>query len=410
MTTILANSNQPDTPLISPGSQDLSESSQAVPRRTGGLPITPILIAVNFLVFWAMLVHRSHIAGVSKITLVAKDFDLELLRKWGGDFAVLTLSGQYWRPITALFLHHNYWHLILNMLFLWRLGTPVERLIGRTNTLAIYLLTGVASSLVGLGWHPLENGVGASGAIYGLAGVLIALLGFAKLNLPRRSLINILLWVVLLIGLGFGNLSEKTTFASHMGGLVGGFAIGALLAWTFRMSPAERAARHRRLLAFTTVVLVVMFAAVVRLRRDDIKQFRADAHAHVGSVYLAQYKFDEAAIEYRLALEIKPGDPSTQYYLANAYFFMGRDTDAISLFRESLSHGLATGDKYAQFARVLLLTHHRDEAEEMARKAVALDSKSSSNHELLAVILLSLGKREEAERERKLAEQIPSSN
>jgi Flp pilus assembly protein TadD len=89
---------------------------------------------------------------------------------------------------------------------------------------------------------------------------------------------------------------------------------------------------------------------------------------------------------------------------------MGRDTDAIGLFRESLSHGPATSDKYAQFARVLLLTHHRNEAEEMARKAVALDSKSSSNHEVLAVILLSLGKREEAERERKLADQLPSSH
>lgn len=407
--SILANSNQPDTPLISFGSQELSEPPRAVPPRIGGILITPILIAVNFMVFWAMLVHSAHITGVSMFKLVARDFDLELLRRWGGDFGVLTLSGQYWRPITALFLHHNYWHLSLNMLFLLALGTPLERLIGSTKTLAIYLLTGVASSLVSLAWHPIENDVGASGAVYGLAGVLIALLAFAKLNLLRRNLINILLWLVLLIGLAFGNLSEKTTFQSHMGGLVCGFTIGIPLSWTLRTSQAECASRQRRLLVFTTIVLVVVFAAIVRLRSNVVKQFRADPHTKLGSVFLAQGEFFLAAVEYRRALDIMPEDPSIQYQLADAYYLMGRNTDAIPLFRESLSHGLATSDKYAQFARVLLLTHHRDEAEEMARKAVALDNKSGGNHELLAVILLSLGKREEAERERKLAEQLPSS-
>ena len=369
--------------------------------------VIPLLIAVNVLVFWAMLVHSSHIAGVPKITLVTKDFDLQLLRRWGGAFGVLTLSGQYWRIITALFLHRNCLHLTSNMLFLWGLGRPLERLIGRTNTLAIYLLTGVASSLVILGWHPIEAGVGASGAIYGQAGVLIALLAFARLNLPRRNIISILLWVVLLIGLAFGNLSEEATFASHIGGLVSGFAIGIVLAWTLRKSQAERATRQRRLLAFAAVALVTMFAAVVGLRRSVVEQYR---HASLGDAYLAQFKFDEAVIEYRHALETKPGDPSTQYKLATAYFFIGRYDDAIPLFRESLSHVPATSDNYAQFARVLLLSDHWDEAEEMARKAVALDSKSRSNHELLAVILLSLGKRDEAEWERKLAEQIPSSH
>jgi hypothetical protein len=293
------------------------------------------------------------------------------------------------------------------MLFLWGLGTPIERLIGRIKTLAIYLLTGVASSLVSLGWHPTENSLGASGAVYGLAGVLIALVGFARLNLPGRKIMSILLWVVLWLGLAFGNLSKPTTFANHMGGLVSGFAIGILLAWTFRTSPAERAARQRRLLTFTAVALVIVFAAVVRLRSDVVELYR---HTRLGDGYLTQFKFDEAVIEYRYALEIKPGDPSTQYKLATAYFFMGRYDDAIPLFRESLSHVPATSDNCAQFARVLFLSNHSDEAEGIARKAVALDGKSSSNHELLAAILLSLGKREEAERERKLAEQIASSH
>ena len=114
-----------------------------------------------------------------------------------------------------------------------------------------------------------------------------------------------------------------------------------------------------------------------------------------------------AATEYRRALEIKPGDPEWQHGLAQAYSFLGRGKDAVPLLRESLTHGPVTSDKYALLAQALESVHKLDEAEEMARKAVVLDSKSKSNHQTVANILSSLGKREEAERERKLAEQLP---
>src|SRR5258708_17971284 len=212
--SILANSNKPNTPLISSGSQEVSESSQAVPPRIKWLSAAHILIAANFLIFWAMLAHSAYIPGAPKFmdTRVFAHFDSELLRKWGGNYGFLTLSGQYWRVITSLFLHLTMLHLTINMLFRWGLGMQLDRLFGRAKTFAIYLLTGVAASLVSLGWHPTGNSVGSSGAIYGLAGVLIALLGFAKLNLPRRNFISIFLWVAFLITpfeLAFVHLSKE---------------------------------------------------------------------------------------------------------------------------------------------------------------------------------------------------------
>ncbi|HJT52288.1 MAG TPA: hypothetical protein VJ848_00450, partial [Candidatus Angelobacter sp.] len=109
------------------------------------------------------------------------------------------------------------------------------------------------------------------------------------------------------------------------------------------------------------------------------------------------------------ALEIKPGDPAALSQLAITYMAIGRPGDAIPLFRQNLMQGPATAGKYASFALLLEVTGSLDEAEEMARKAVALDNRSKPSHQQLASVLERLHKTEEAERERKLADQLPDS-
>jgi membrane associated rhomboid family serine protease/Flp pilus assembly protein TadD len=407
-----------------------------VPSGLKALSNTQILIAANVLVFLAMVSHSTWLSGVqwSLDTPIGAKFDWKLLLLWGSDYGPLTLGGQYWRVLTSLFVHLNIFHLLGNMLFLWRLGKPLDRLLNRTQALVIYLLSGAASSLASLAWHPTWIAAGASGAVHGQAGVLIALLAFAKLNLPRRQTFGILLWIVLLMpfGLLFGHFSKTTDYAAHAGGLVTGFAIGVFLAWIFRGSPLERATRQRRGLAVTAFILVLSFGGVIAMRYNVVRQYRqrlevkafliaarkeaiaknpndAAAHVNLATEYFFQSEYDEAAHELRRALEIKPGDPDTLSHVTDTYMAMGRPEDAIPLFRKNLSQGPSTAGKYTSFSILLELTGNLNEAEEMARKAVALDSRSKRSHQQLASVLSQLHKTEEAERERKLANQLPES-
>lgn len=271
-----ANFNGPDATAVSPALQETVLPSRETPPRGKGLSATWLLIIVNTLIFYAMLAHWTYITGWKEVgnTLLFAKFDSELLRSWGSDFGPLTLTGQFWRVLTARFLHFNFPHLAFNMLFLWGLGRPLARFFTRAQMLGIYLLTGAAGSVWSLYWHPLRYSVGASGAIYGLAGVWIALLVFGRLGLPRRTVIGILMWLFFLtpIELLRGKTFEDTNYAAHAAGIVSGFVIGLMIAPSFR-PPMERAGRQYGVLRFAAVVLILLFAIVTQVRKDTVSGY-----------------------------------------------------------------------------------------------------------------------------------------
>src|SRR5256885_9963961 len=92
----------------------------------------------------------------------------------GANFGPLTFNGEWWRLITYAFLHGSLLHIAFNMWCLWDLGALCESLYGRATFAALYLITGVAGGVASIGWRPLGGTVGASGAIFGLAGALVA--------------------------------------------------------------------------------------------------------------------------------------------------------------------------------------------------------------------------------------------
>lgn len=268
------HSSEPESVPVSPGTQESAEPSKDVTPRAKLPSMTNLLIACNVVIFWAMFANFIYITDHEKLrnTRLAADFGPYLLLKWGSDYGPLTLTGQFWRLITGMFVHSNFLHLAVNMLFLWRFGKPLDRLLARTQMLGLYLLTGVAASLWSLYWNPLMGGAGASGAIYGVAGVWIALLAFARLGLPRRNVIGILVWLFLSLPFGLlsGHASKHTDYVAHAGGIVSGFVIGIFFALTFRLTEAERAARQRTILRFALVVLVFALAAVAQLHRSAV--------------------------------------------------------------------------------------------------------------------------------------------
>ncbi len=95
---------------------------------------------------------------------------------WGANWGPLTTAGEWWRILTACFLHFGIVHLLCNMYALLLAGLLAERLFGNWFYLAIYIGTGLASSLTSLWWHPELICAGASGAIFGVYGALLGYL------------------------------------------------------------------------------------------------------------------------------------------------------------------------------------------------------------------------------------------
>ena len=183
---------------------------------------TPLLLDLNLLVFGLMV-----FAGVS----ASEPTGRELVR-WGSNVSGLTLHGEPWRLLTCLFVHAGLSHLLLNMFSLWLLGLLVEDRVGPLRLGAVYLASGVGGGLASLWWHSNGiNSVGASGAIFGLYGFLLALLVSKKLVLDksdRRAMLGLVLYLVLsnlLSGLT-GNIDN----AAHLGGLLTGLLVAGPLA------------------------------------------------------------------------------------------------------------------------------------------------------------------------------------
>lgn len=180
-----------------------------------GYFITPILVNINILIFIIMI-----ITGVD-IFLT----DNESLLKWGASFRPLTLEGEWWRLITSCFLHIGIMHLLLNMYALLNIGVLLEPILGRTRFIAAYLLAGIGSSVQSLWWHEMTISAGASGAIFGMYGVFLALLttNFIEKTARRALLTSVSIFMGYnLIFAIRGNIDN----AGHIGGLITGLIIG----------------------------------------------------------------------------------------------------------------------------------------------------------------------------------------
>ena len=194
------------------------------PAATPPIPVyvTPAIIALDVLIFGAMFVAGAGGMDASGDALIA----------WGSNAGPWTLSGQWWRLITSVFIHAGPLHVGLNMWVLWGLGRTTERIFSSLGFALIFLAAGIGGSFASVLVHPNVNSVGASGAIFGLAG---AFLGFLLRNRDRidpvvlgnvrRNLLNFVL-----INLAIGFAIPMIDQSAHVGGLITGFVSGVLIA------------------------------------------------------------------------------------------------------------------------------------------------------------------------------------
>lgn len=226
-----------------------------------------LLIGINIAMFLLTFVFTEVVGS--------RNLALELL---GAEYFPDLIAGQLWRTVTASFLHAGILHLFINMWSLYSVGSIIERFYGSKKLFTIYILTAITSSLLSLGviafayfsggrahvTFPIS--VGASGAIFGLVGVILG--NKFKKNTYSVSLDNYInsgsLWIFVAynILLGFGiNLAGNTSFINnwaHLGGLIGGILLGMLLEPinSYYISTFERIGEK------TLLVISIIFAII----------------------------------------------------------------------------------------------------------------------------------------------------
>ena len=151
--------------------------------------------------------------------------DGHVLLRLGAKAPYIIFDHQWWRLVTAMFLHADILHIGMNMWCLVDLGPQVESLFSTTKFTVLYLVTGVAGFLLSLWWAPMGMSVGASGAIMGLIGILIgASYHHGQLGKDIRS--SLWKWVLYIAIFGIFFAADN---AAHFGGLASGLALGYLI-------------------------------------------------------------------------------------------------------------------------------------------------------------------------------------
>ncbi|MGW1883450.1 rhomboid family intramembrane serine protease [Streptomyces sp. NPDC001970] len=204
--------------------------------------VTKILLGINIAAFLAVV---STSALVDQLDLIGLAFNPQLAQVVG------VADGEWYRLVTAMFLHQAIWHIAFNMLGLWWLGGPLEAALGRLRYLALYLLSGLAgSAFTYLLAAPNQPSLGASGAIFGLLGATVVLM--RRLNYDMRPVI-----ALLALNLLFTFTWSGIAWEAHVGGLVAGTVIA------FGMVHAPRERRTLVQLGTCALVLLAIIVTVV---------------------------------------------------------------------------------------------------------------------------------------------------
>lgn len=238
---------------------------------TEGYFITPILINLNIIIFIIMT-----ISGVDLFLP-----ENESLIKWGANFKPVTLEGEPWRLFTNYFLHIGIFHLLMNMYALLYIGLLLEPHLGKARFLSVYLLTGLFASVASLWWYDLTISAGASGAIFGLYGVFLALLTTQLIEKSARQALLASIAVFVGYNILYGlKPNSGIDNAAHIGGLVSGLILGFALIKSLNF-PEEKNLKYGTIGVMSIVILSTAFIVYKKSPNDiatydtKIKEFVA---------------------------------------------------------------------------------------------------------------------------------------
>jgi rhomboid protease GluP len=184
---------------------------------------TSVLVAANILLY-AISWYLTQIAGSATAGAGSMwgGINGEVLVRLGAKFGPLIYAGEWWRLVTAMFLHAGLLHIGFNLWCLFDLGPEVESLLSTPKFIVLYLVTGIAGFLLSLWWSPFSISIGASGAVLGLIGILIGA-SFHHGHLGKEYRSQLWRWVIYIFIFG---LFFSVDNAAHIGGLAAGALLG----------------------------------------------------------------------------------------------------------------------------------------------------------------------------------------
>lgn len=320
------------------------------------LSATFALISVNVLVFLLMAWYARQLVS----------FGGDWVLRWGGNYGPLTLTGQWWRLLSAMFVHLGLVHIAINMWALYELGLLTEEIYGGATTILLYLVTGLAGSIASLARNPLIVTAGASGAIFGLAGVLITTLTLNRKSFHPRGLKIALASLIAFAGynLTYGFLKGGIDNGAHLGGLVCGLALGTALGRHLEEHKKSAPGAQLYVFCFALGLLVLAYAGVKSTRGGTIALETAQRNLEMGN--------PDSAIR---TLASTPASHRDEYFslLATAYTQKKQLDVAQGYYQKALQLNPKNAAAHSGLGALLVRTGHVEEGTKELQEAVRLD-------------------------------------
>ena len=291
---------------------------------------TYLLLVANLVIF--ALMER---AGGSQDPIV--------LDRFGALFGPLVAEGQYWRLLTAVFLHIGFVHLAFNSLGLFVFGTAFERACGPIRMVAVYVGAGFAGSALSYVASPAVRSAGASGAIFGVLGALAIYLivnrqEFGKMGQREITTILFLAAMNLLNGLTTPGVDNW----AHVGGLVGGAALGLAILPMHTSTPGDSypswtgwASRRRVMITAALGVIAIAGILIATLTLPD----NASSHIYEAERLYEQGELAPAMAELDRAVELDPLNGEAHLLRGQIYARMGNIEAALADLGIALNFG-----------------------------------------------------------------------
>jgi rhomboid protease GluP len=236
-------------------------------RLTAATPrayVTPLLIAANVAVFAVMVA-----LGIKVLGGRADEY-----LRFGANFAPLTTGGEWWRLFTCTFIHFGIVHLAFNMWALWDSGRLTERLFGNAWFAVLYVFAGLTGSSVSMLWNQNVISGGASGAVFGVFGALLAYMTAERGAIPPQTLnhLRVSTSTFVVYSLFYGFVQSGIDNAAHLGGLAGGFVMGLILARP--LAGPQRTRGHIRRAILAALLAGVTLPTAALLTPDTSRVYR----------------------------------------------------------------------------------------------------------------------------------------